>query len=981
MAKRQRQLFDASGEPNDKISSPDGHEGDSCSPDASVQGIREPQERGKTAEEDQRSAGPGTSMEGAVPVASGPPTERGLAGKRVFVIDAHGLIHQVFHALPEMTSAQGEAVGAVFGFVRDLLTLIERRHPDYLFCAFDLPGKTFRHELYERYKIHRPATHVDLAPQFAVIRRVVEAIGIPVLAVESFEADDILATVAREVERQGGDCFLVSGDKDCRQLLSDRIKIYNIRKDEMFDERSLAEHWGVRPEQVVDFQALVGDATDGVPGVPLIGPKCAEQLLRQLGTLEEVLRHPEAVSGAKRKANLETYGPQALLSRDLVRLRTDVPVGLDWRAADAKSFRWRAAKEPLSKLGFRSLLTRIEAIDQEPAPAPAAVPRINVAQYHLVDNEAAFGKMLESLRTQRQISLDTETTSIDPRRAELVGISIAWQDREAWYVALRAAAGEPHLDLQPTLDALRPILEDPAVEKVGQNLKYDQIVLRGAGIELAGVSFDTMVASYLLDAGRRNHNLDDLAERYLDHTTIKITELIGTGKEQKRMDEVPAARVAEYAGEDAVLPLRLLPVLQPRLAEAGLEKLFHEVEVPLVAVLAEMEYNGVRLDLDCLTELSRRYGQRLETLEEEVYTLAGHRFNLASPKQLQVVLFEELKLPVQKKTATGPSTDAEVLEELARVHPLPSKLLEHRQYAKLKGTYVDALPQMIHPATGRVHASFNQVVAATGRLSSSDPNLQNIPVRGEEGRAIRSAFIPGQEGWVLLAADYSQIELRVLAHLSGDARLMKAFERDEDVHSQVAAQVYGVTLENVTPEMRRQAKAINFGVIYGQSPFGLARQLGISQAEAGAFIDAYFNGYPGVEEFLLKVLVDCRCQGCVTTILGRRRQIEGIREPKGRQRTLPERTAINTVVQGSAADLIKLAMLAIYRRLKERPELGRMLLQIHDELVFETPAERMRELADLVAEEMTGVWKLKVPLKVDVQWGANWGQTQDLAER
>jgi DNA polymerase-1 len=596
-----------------------------------------------------------------------------------------------------------------------------------------------------------------------------------------------------------------------------------------------------------------------------------------------------------------------------------------------------------------------------------------------VDTSEAFEAFLSLLKKQKLISIDTETTNKLPRWAELVGLSFSWDENEAWYLPVRSPPGELHLELQNTLNGLRLVLEDPAVKKIGQNLKYDIIVLRAAGVNLAGTAFDTMVASYLLDAGQRNHNLDDLALDYLGHSTIKISELIGSGKNQKRMDEVPVQKVSDYAGEDALLPVRLHPILAKKLDEKQLTELFTKVELPLIDVLVDLEYTGIKVDVARLAELSQEYGRRLEELEREIHGLAGHAFNIASPKQLQEVLFRELGLPVVKKTPkTGPSTDAEVLEELARLHPLPAKLLEYRQYAKLKSTYVDALPALVHPSTGRVHASFNQVVTATGRLSSSDPNLQNIPVRTEIGREIRSAFIPGEKGWTLLAADYSQIELRILADFCGDERLCEAFARDEDIHARVASQVNNVPLEQVTPAMRREAKAVNFGVIYGQSAFGLARALGIEQDAAARFIDGYFEGYPRIEEFLEQVLAECAKTGYVKTILGRRRAIEGVRPNAGRQRNLAERTAINTVIQGSAADLIKLAMIAISRRLKGEDLSARMLLQIHDELIFEVPLPNLPPLARLVSEEMAGVWNLKVPLKVDLKSGLNWADAEKI---
>jgi DNA polymerase I len=983
-----------------------------------------------------------------------------LTGRTVWVIDSHSLIHQVFHALPEMTSPKGEPVGAVFGFTRDLFYLLEEKKPDYLFCAFDLPGKTFRHVLYDQYKIQRGEMHEDLVPQIPAIHRVIDALGIPALSCESFEADDVLATVARVTDELGGECFLVTGDKDCRQLITDRVKVFNIRKNEVFDREMLKAEWGILPEQVVDFQALVGDSVDNVPGVPLIGPKFARQLLEQFGTLEAVLDHANEVAGAKRKENLLTYRDQALLSRDLVRLDSHVPVTIDWDAGRPGRIDAEAALDLFHNFGFRGYTQKMAAMAKKEGSGRrglgTSVPSITGSTTraeaseahtdllgsevlsprngeselgftaHLVDTPEAFEAFLAELRQQKWFSLDTETTDVRPRWAKLVGMSFAWNDTEAWYLPLRSPPGDQHLDAAAALTALKPIFEDAAIGKIGQNLKYDMIVLRGEGIELAGVAFDTMVASYLLEAGRRNHNLDELAQTYLQRETIKISELIGKGKDQRRMDEVPTRQVADYAAEDAWLPVRLQPILTRKLQEADesaqwpvvsgqwpergegrendrhspnlqipkspnpqipnpsschtLTELLCDLELPLIDVLVELEYNGIKVDVARLGELSRRYGEKMQTLEAEIHQMAGRPINIASPKQLQELLFNELKLPVVKKTAkTGASTDAEVLEELALLHPLPAKILEYRQYAKLKSTYVDALPEMICPETGRVHASFNQVVTATGRLSSSDPNLQNIPVRTQEGREIRSAFVPDGEGWLLLAADYSQIELRVLAHFSGDARLCEAFARDEDIHARVASQVNGVPLDEVTAEMRRAAKAVNFGVVYGQSPFGLARGLGIEQEAAARFIDSYFEGYPGIEEFLAKVLADCRQNGYVRTILGRRRAISGVREGAGRQRNLAERTAVNTVIQGSAADLIKQAMVAIHRRLRTERLSAKMLLQIHDELIFEVPADQLQHLTALVTDEMVAACTLSVPLKVDIKAGPTWAATEEVS--
>lgn len=912
----------------------------------------------------------------------------------VYAIDSHSLIFQVFHAMygSELTNPRGEPVSAVYGFTRDLLQIIERKKPTALVCAFDMSGPTFRHELYDAYKADRGEMPEELRSQIPKIREVLAALEIPLLESPAFEADDVLATVARLCDEAGARCFVVTGDKDCRQLITDRVSVYNIRKDEVYDAAALASDWGVTPAQVVDFQALVGDKVDNVPGVPLIGPKFAQELLAKYGTLQNVLDHADEVAGAKRKQNLIDYREAALLSRKLVELDRHVPVGVDWQAARVGGFDSARVADVFRDLGFRGLADRAAAIidvnvEKLDRPAPAAVSEWH-ADYQVVDTPEALAVLVSQLAQQSQISVDTETTDIEARRAEIVGYALAWKPGQAFYVPVRGPEGDRVLDPVATADALRPVLEDPSIAKIGQNLKYDMVALRSAGIELRGIAFDTMVADYLLDSGERTHNLDHLARKYLAHETIKITEVIGSGRTQKRMDEAPVAVVGRYAAEDADVPLRLLPILQQRLAEQGLADLQDTIETPLIPVLADLEYLGVSIDVDRLGELSAEYGGRLQQLKEEIEELAGHPLNIDSPKQLAELLFSELKLPVLKKTKTGASTDAEVLEELAALHPLPAKIVEYRQYSKLLGTYIDALPALVHPSTGRVHASLNQVVAATGRLSSSNPNLQNIPVRTREGREIRSAFKAGKPGWVLLAADYSQIELRILAHCSADPTLLAAFANDEDIHRLVASQVNGVPMDAVTSEMRRQAKAVNFGIIYGQSPFGLAKALDISKEAAAEFIETYFARYPGVLDFLVDSLVTCREQGYVSTLMGRRRAIAGVRpvppglrEPKTgalRQLNLPERTAVNAVIQGTAADLIKLAMIRIHRRLQEEASPAKMLMQIHDELLFETPPDAVPALAEMVQQEMSGVMHLDVPLKVDVKAGPNWAECEEI---
>ncbi|MAT69353.1 MAG: DNA polymerase I [Planctomycetaceae bacterium] len=935
-----------------------------------------------------------------------------IAGWTVYAVDAHSLIFQVFHAMhgSDLSSPRGEPVGAVYGFTRDMLQLIERKRPTALVAAFDLPGPTFRHELYDDYKADRGEMPEELASQLPKIREVLAALGIPVLASEGYEADDVLATVARLCDEQGAKCLVVTGDKDCRQLITPLVSVYNIRKDEEYDAIALEADWGIRPEQVCDFQALVGDKIDNVPGVPLIGPKIAKELLDKYGTVENVLDHAEEVTAKKRRENLINHRDDALISRKLVELNRHVPVEPDWAASRVGAINADRVIELFREYGFRSLGDRALAVAGAYGSAPLSGGRESAsksdgsqgvaadaaqsgglfadnwdANYQLVDTAAGLAELVATLEAQSLISVDTETTDINPRFAEIVGYSFAWAPGEAAYVPIRGPEGSTVIAPEAAADALRPVLENPAVAKVGQNLKYDIVVLRSAGIELAGVAFDTMVASYLLDAGERSHNLDQLALKYLDHQTVKIEELIGKGKSQLRMDQAAVAEVANYAAEDADVPLRLMPLLEERLAAEQLTELNETVETPLIPVLAELEHRGVCVDVQRLAELSETYTARLQALEQEIEEMAGHPLNIASPKQLAELLFTELGLPVIKKTKTGASTDASVLEELAPLHPLPAKIVEHRQYAKLLGTYIDALPKLVHPDTGRVHSSLNQVVAATGRLSSNNPNLQNIPVRTTAGREIRSAFKAGEPGWLLLAADYSQIELRVLAHYTGDESLRTAFANDEDIHRLVASQVNDVTMDEVTPEMRRAAKAVNFGIIYGQSPFGLAKSLGIEKDEAAAFIEAYFAKYPGVLDFFVETLASCRRRGFVSTLLGRKRKVDGVREPTPdfreasgalRQLNLPERTAVNTVIQGSAADLIKLAMLRVARRLRDEQSPAAMLLQIHDELLFETPPEHAEALAKMVAEEMTGVMDLSVPLAVDVKVGPNWAECE-----
>jgi DNA polymerase I len=937
----------------------------------------------------------------------------------LILIDAHGLIFQVFHAIRDrMTGPSGVPTNALFGFTRDLLFLRSQK-PEYLVCAYDCTEHTFRNDLAPDYKAHRDPMPDDLSVQIPLIHKALAALGVPTVTHHHYEADDVLATVAAAAEKRGLDVWICSSDKDCRQLITDRVRMFNLRKRAEFGKKELLDDWGVAPEQVVDLQTLVGDSVDNVKGVPGIGIKTGAKLLQEFGTLDNLLGRLAEVPG-KKGESIQASLPYLETTRKLVRLATDVPIDLKWDEWRLQPINNAQVQAFFQEWGFHTLLRQFRETSSNPVSGPrqgtlfsddlfvgsentspngdgtSTVPPSGwQATYHLVDTAARFEDFFSELAKQKRFAFDLETTGLEPLRCEIVGYAFCWKQGEAWYLPVRGPDSDPRLDPHATLQRLKPLLEDLAIEKVNQNVKYDLLVLRAHDVRTAGVAGDPMVADYLLHAGERSHSLEDLARRYLNHQVIPITDLIGkkTRKQPSlRMDQVPTRQVATYAGEDADVAWRLCELLEPRLESLGrapglapLRKLYGELEVPLIDVLAEMEFNGIRLDVSLLERLGQDMASQLATIEKEIYTLAGETFNIGSLPQLRRILFEKLKLPSQRKTGvTGAaSTDQESLEKLAALthlpgHELPRKILEHRQVAKLKSTYVDALPAMVHPRDGRIHASFNQTVAATGRLSSSDPNLQNIPVRREMGQQIRQAFVP-EPGWKLLTADYSQIELRLLAHFSGDDTLRKAFTEDRDVHAAVAAQIHGVDVKEVTDPMRRVAKTVNFGVIYGISHVGLSERLGISRDEASKFIGSYFARYPKVLDYQQQLLEKCRKTGYVTTILGRQRQFDrqAIRANSTYQsRNQAEREAINMEIQGSAADLIKMAMLNLYRLLHERRFQSRMLLQIHDELVFETPPEELNLLADLVRTEMTAplqsALRLEVSLKVDLAAGPNW---------
>ena len=888
----------------------------------------------------------------------------------LYLVDTFSLVFQVYYAIRQpMTGSRGQPTNAVYGFTGDIEHLLNEKRPTHLICAMESEGPAERVAMYEQYKAHREEMPNDLRPQIPLILDLIQAYNIPVVTSDGWEADDVIATLATRAAADGMDVRIVSSDKDLRQLIAPHVKIYSIRKRQFFDETELREEWGIRPDQVIDFQSLVGDSVDNVPGVPGIGPKKASDLLHHFGTLDSVLANADKAPGKKLAESLKTYADQARLSRNLVTLRTDLPITVDWDQARVREPDWDRLSEMFTDFGFRRYAEQARAHRKA---SPIKEARDHERRWQTVDTPAAFAEFVAQLGRQSKFCVDLETTSTDPLRADIVGWAFAWENDSSYYLPVNGPPGSNTLDGAQVVAALKPILEDPAREVINQNIKYDLLVLRRVGIRVPTLGVDPMIADFLLEAGARSHGLDELAQRYLNRKVIPISDLIGKGKQQLKMFEVDVGRAAEYASEDADVAWQLAHLLGDKLRQDGLWDLYWNLERPLIHVLVEMEWNGVRVDVPELQRQSADLTGRLEALIHEIYDLAGREFNIGSPKQLAKVLFEDLGLPVVKRTKTGPSTDEDVLERLASRHPLPAKIIEHRTLSKLKGTYLDALPKMVHPETGRLHTSFSQVSAATGRLASSEPNLQNIPIRTAEGRRIRKAFIPGQPGWKLVCLDYSQIELRMLAHFCQDAALLEAFRKGEDIHRAVAAEVFHVPLDQVTSDQRRIAKAVNFGVVYGQTAFGLAALLGIDEADASQFIDDYFTRYAGVDRFIAETLQDCRQKGYAQTLLGRRREIDGIRPRRFRNLNLPERTAVNTVIQGSAADLIKQAMIHIHARLSMGASPARLLLQIHDELVFEAPAEAVPDLVAMARHEMETALELRAPIEVDVKIGDNW---------
>jgi DNA polymerase-1 len=925
--------------------------------------------------------------------------------ERLFLVDGYAVIYRAFFAMiaRPLTTRRGENTSAAWGVTNFLLRLLDKHHPDYLGWVHDV-GESFRHQQYAAYKATRQKLDEQLQQDFdrsvERIEEILAAFRVPVLGVEGFEADDVIGTLAPSAAARGLHVVIVSGDKDFYQLIGPGIALLNPGRggpagveEQWVDQANASERLGVPPERVVDYLALVGDSSDNIPGVKGVGDKTALELLAAYGDLDTALANAALVPGKRAREALLAHADLARLSRELVTIRRDVPVDLDLERLRVRAPDVARLTELFTELEFRSLIGRLERFDAAPAPAaaplaaptptPTPAPAASTAPAAVVDDPGRLATVIAECRRARLVALDSETTGLDPMRASLVGLSLAVAPGRSWYLPFDhvppdgpLAGGEVPRNLAPisseALAPLRAMLADPAVPKAGHNIGYDWLILRRAGADLAGVTYDSMLASFVLDPGRRSHALDELARERLSVELQTYGALVGKGRGERPFAAVPIPDAARYCCADSETVLRLEAAFRPELEDHRLLPLLETIELPLVPVLVEMEAVGVLIDRDLLGELSRGFAKELAALELDIYRAAGTDFNINSTPQLRTILFDKLQLPVLKRTKTGPSTDYDVLEQLAAMgHEVPRLMIEYRELAKLKSTYVDALPGFVHPVTGRVHTSFNQTGAATGRLSSSEPNLQNIPIRTPRGEAIRRAFI-APPGHVLLTADYSQIELRLLAHLSGDPAFVDAFERGGDIHRQTAAVIFGVPEPAVTPEMRARAKTINFGTIYGQGAFALSHQLGITQDEAKTFIRQYFERFAGVRTWLDATIEQARRQGYVETLFGRRRYVPELKDKSFNVRSFGERTATNSPLQGSAADLIKIAMIRIHAALRAEGLVTRMLLQVHDELVFEVPQGEQATAVSLVKREMEGVTRLRVPLVVSIGVGRNW---------
>jgi len=886
--------------------------------------------------------------------------------KVIYLIDGTAYVYRAYHAIRNLSNSKGLPTNAIFGFTKMVMKLMEERKPEFAAMLFDVKGPTFRHDLYAEYKANRPPMPEDLSIQIPYIKEIARGFNLPVIEKTGYEADDLMGTLAHLAEKAHFSVILVSGDKDFMQLVTDNTTIWDPMKDKLTDLPAIRESFKLDPSQIIDVMGLSGDAADNVPGVPGIGPKTAMSLIQTFGSITSLYDQVDTITKKKQRENLIQFKDQALLSRDLVTIDIQAPVEFDpalFKLSDPDN----AVLFKLFKdLEFRQL--------------QQAIPRetdLSDKTYHSITCLDDLKKLITQLEKAEYIALDTETTAKNPMEAKLVGLSFSSTPDEAFYIPVGHDYPDApeQLDCTEVLTRLKPILDNPAIKKIGQNIKYDWMVLLRHGADLSGVVFDTMLASYLINPSKRAHGLGQIALDFLDHHMISYQDVAGKGSKAINFSKVEIDKAVPYACEDADITFSAFEKLRPMLEASGLLTLLDTVEMPLVPVLMRMEMLGIRVDGEKLHAFSASLEERLSQIEKEIYHQAGEEFNIRSSQQLGAILFDKLKLPLQKKTKkkTGYSTDVDVLTNLSELHELPALILKHRTLAKLKSTYADALFDLVHPETGRIHTSYNQTVAATGRLSSSSPNLQNIPVRDDEGVEIRRAFLP-KKGWRLVSADYSQIELRILAHYSNDRILIQAFKDDEDIHTRTANEVFQLIPAMITPEVRRQAKAINFGIIYGMSPFGLSKNIGISQKMAKTYIDSYFSRYKGVKAFIDRTIAETRDTKQTSTLLGRIRLLPDIDSKNRNLRQFAERIAVNTPIQGTAADLIKLAMIKVDERFREQGLKSAMLLTVHDELVFEVPPHELDDVTTQVKEIMESVWDLKVPLKVNLALGENWAE-------
>jgi DNA polymerase-1 len=887
------------------------------------------------------------------------------------LVDGSSYLYRAFHALPPLTSSNGEPTGAVLGVLNMLQKLITEYEPERMAVVFDARGKTFRDEMFEAYKANRPPMPDDLRVQIDPLLDAIEAMGLPLLREPGVEADDVIGTLASQAAEAGASVLVSTGDKDMAQLVSDKVTLVNTMTGNRLDPIGVEEKFGVRPDQIIDYLALVGDTSDNIPGVPKVGPKTATKWLSQYGDIEGIKSHAEDIAG-KVGESLRDNFEQLDLSRKLATIVCNVKMNLDSDALARTEPDVERLRSLYTRLELTSLLRNLPESGKSSEPGPAT----DVC-YETVTDEDSLVAWIERLSQSELFAFDTETDSLDYMQARIVGVSFSCESGAAAYVPLaHDYPGAPdQLDCNEVLERLRPVLEDPERPKVGHHLKYDAHILENHGIRLAGIRHDTMLESYVLNSTATRHDMDSVASRYLGVSTTSYSEVAGKGAKQLTFNQVPLEQAAPYAAEDADITLRLHGALYPRLRDTGrLAAIYDDMEIPLIPVLQRMERTGVRLDVAMLERQGSELAREMNVIQQSAYEAAGGPFNLGSPKQLQEILFERLGLPVVRKTPKGqPSTAEDVLEELTGQHELPGLILSHRELAKLKSTYTDKLPLQVDPGTGRVHTSYHQAVAATGRLSSSDPNLQNIPVRTPQGRRIRQAFVP-EAGHILVAADYSQIELRIMAHLSGDKGLISAFRDDKDIHRATAAEVFGVDQDAVSTDQRRSAKAINFGLIYGMSAFGLARQLNVERSAAQEYVDLYFARYPGVRDYMDRTRAQAKDDGFVETVFGRRLYLPDIRARNPQRRQYAERSAINAPMQGTAADIIKIAMLRASEWLENNETGVRLIMQVHDELVFEVPIDKVDDVVPPLLECMSEAADLEVPLKVDCGQGANWDE-------